>query len=234
MLILKLLTSVHGRGQQDAMRELNEGDPNTFSEWFAHFLWIIQLGTRRFSATCCSQFLSSLQASKKVENTQVGYATFGRNRLSASARGWQRKRHLLRSMWFYSDRIRKSEEVECGSTDRFFIYILYIYMFQLNMLNFWPFLFLKFILQVKLHLTCKRHIFNVKLEERRANAIPPEIKLDEQTNLFKCTLCCKAVSKEAHDVKRHCSSKRHVRLLQEAAQNAVRYMRCSECLKIGS
>ncbi|GAU89831.1 hypothetical protein RvY_02335 [Ramazzottius varieornatus] len=74
---------------------------------------------------------------------------------------------------------------------------------------------------VKLHLTCKRHIFNVKLEERKANAIPPEIKLDEHTSLYRCILCCKAVSQELHDIKRHCASKRHVRLLEERQEAAA-------------
>ncbi|XP_055346241.1 uncharacterized protein LOC129593800, partial [Paramacrobiotus metropolitanus] len=67
---------------------------------------------------------------------------------------------------------------------------------------------------VKLHLKCKRHLFNLKQQEKKLrHSLPPEIKRDDVLGLYKCTLCGKAISSDPHDVRRHCAGKRHQRLL---------------------
>ncbi|OWA52646.1 hypothetical protein BV898_17093 [Hypsibius exemplaris] len=67
---------------------------------------------------------------------------------------------------------------------------------------------------IKLHLGCKKHLFNLKLEEQKSMEVPGEVKYDEQSGLYQCTLCGKAISHDLSDVRRHCGGKRHVRLLE--------------------
>lgn len=67
---------------------------------------------------------------------------------------------------------------------------------------------------IKLHLQCKRHLYNLKAQEKAVTSrIPTEVKRDDVAGLFKCTLCGKAISNDLHDVRRHCAGKRHQRLL---------------------